>query len=149
LTCVPVTSVGEGDSWFFPFCENVFVPGESRYLTSSFSGSYTLFICTGGGHVSFRVVNVTWIDLHPLAFILHFLNQFWIASRSVCSFCEAMAGSLSVASTAVSSAKVAVVDSGEVGWSAVYIRYNNDPRTLPWYACVDWGQFCELGFNLY
>jgi hypothetical protein len=66
-------------------------------------------------HVPFHVVNVSWIDLHPLAFILHFLIQFWIASRLVCSFCEAMAGSLSVASTAVSSAKVAVIDSDEVG----------------------------------
>jgi hypothetical protein len=37
-----------------------------------------------------------------------------------------------VASTAVSSAKVAVVDSGEVGRSAVYSRYNNGHRTLPW-----------------
>jgi hypothetical protein len=43
-----------------------------------------------------------------------------------------MAGSLSMATTAVSSAKVAVVDSGEVGRSAVYSRYNNGPRTLPW-----------------
>jgi hypothetical protein len=44
-----------------------------------------------------------------------------------------MAGSLSVATTAVSSAKVAkVVDSGEVGSSAMYSRYNNGPRTLPW-----------------
>jgi hypothetical protein len=34
--------------------------------------------------------------------------------------------------TAVSSAKVAVVDSGEVDRSAVYSRYNNGPRTLPW-----------------
>jgi hypothetical protein len=32
---------------------------------------------------------------------------------------------------AVSSAKVAVVDSGEVGRSKVYSRYNNAPRTLP------------------
>jgi hypothetical protein len=54
-----------------------------------------------------------WIALHLLAFILHFLNQFWIENRLVCSFCEAIAGSLSVASTAVSSANVAVVDSGE------------------------------------
>jgi hypothetical protein len=61
-----------------------------------------------------------------------FLNQFWIASRSVCSLCDTMAGSLSVATTAVSLAKVAVVDSGEVGRSAVYSRYNNGPRTLPW-----------------
>jgi hypothetical protein len=44
----------------------------------------------------FRVVNFTWIDLDPLAFILHFFNQFWIASRLVCSFCEAMAGSPSI-----------------------------------------------------
>jgi hypothetical protein len=40
-----------------------------------------------------------------------------------------MAGSESVAKTAVSSAKVAVVVSGEVGRSAVYRR---GPRTLPW-----------------
>jgi hypothetical protein len=37
-----------------------------------------------------------------------------------------------VAATAVLSAKVAVVDSDEVGRSAVYSRYNNDPRTLPY-----------------
>jgi hypothetical protein len=79
----------------------------------------------GGGHVSLSVVNVTWIDLDSLAFILHFLNQFWIASRSVCSFCEAMAGSLSLATSALSSAKVAAVDYGEVVRSAVYSRYNN------------------------
>jgi hypothetical protein len=66
------------------------------------------------GHVSFRVVNVTWIDLDPLAFVLHFLNQFWIASRLVCSFCRAVAGSLSVDTR-----------------SAVYSRYNNSPRALP------------------
>jgi hypothetical protein len=35
----------------------------------------------GGGHVSLRMVNVTWIDLDPLAFILHFLNQFRIVYR--------------------------------------------------------------------
>jgi hypothetical protein len=34
--------------------------------------------------------------------------------------CEAMAGSLSVVTTAVSLAKVAVVVSGEVGRSAIY-----------------------------
>jgi hypothetical protein len=43
-----------------------------------------------------------------------------------------MPGSLSVASPAVSSAYVAVVDSVVVGRSAVYSRYNNGPRTLPW-----------------
>jgi hypothetical protein len=60
-----------------------------------------------------------------------------------------MAGSQSEASTALS-AKVAVVDSGEVGKSAVYRRYNNGPRTLPWRTprieCVE---LCVLGFNLY
>jgi hypothetical protein len=76
-------------------------------------------------------VNVTWIDLQPSVFVLHFFNQFWIASRLVCSFCEAMAGTLSMASTAVSLAKVAVVDSGQIGRSAVYIRFNYGPRTLP------------------
>jgi hypothetical protein len=77
-------------------------------------------------------VNVTWIDLDLLAFIIHFLYQFWIASRLVCSFCEAMAGSLPLAITVLLSAKVAVVDFGEVGRSAVYIRYNNGPRALAW-----------------
>jgi hypothetical protein len=72
-----------------------------------------------------------WINLDPLALILHFLNQFWIASRLVCSLCEAMAGSLAMTSTAILLAKVAVIDSGEVGRSAVYSRYNNCPRTLP------------------
>jgi hypothetical protein len=43
-----------------------------------------------------------------------------------------MAGSLSVANTAVSSANVAVVDSVGVGGCAVYSRYNSGPRTLPW-----------------
>jgi hypothetical protein len=76
-------------------------------------------------------VNVTWIELDPLASILHFLNHFWIASRLVCSFCDAIAGSLSVASTAVSPAEVAVIDSGEVGGSTVYSSYNNGPSTLP------------------
>jgi hypothetical protein len=86
----------------------------------------------GGRHVSFYVVNVTLANLDPLAFVLHFLSQYWIAARLICSFCEAMAGSLSVASAAAVSAKVAVADYGEVGRCAVHGRYNNDPRTLPW-----------------
>jgi hypothetical protein len=36
-----------------------------------------------------------------------------------------------MATTVVSSAKVAVVDSGKVRRPAVYNRYNNGPRTLP------------------
>jgi hypothetical protein len=77
-------------------------------------------------------VNVTRINLDLLSVLLNFLNEFWIAGRLVCSLCEAIAGSLSMATTAVSSAKVAVVDSGEVGRSTVYSRYKNAPRTLPW-----------------
>jgi hypothetical protein len=46
--------------------------------------------------VYLRVINVTWIDLDSLTSILHFLNESWIASRSVYSFCEVMVGSLSV-----------------------------------------------------
>jgi hypothetical protein len=93
-----------------------------RYLTSSSWGSCTLFIWTGG-HVSLRVVNVMWIDLDSLALLLHFLNKFWTAVRLVCSFWETMTRSLSVASPAVSSAKFTVVDSGEVGRSAVYCKF--------------------------
>jgi hypothetical protein len=41
-----------------------------------------------------------------------------------------MAGSLSVANTAVLSTNVDVVDSGEVGRFVVYKRYNNGPRVF-------------------
>jgi hypothetical protein len=41
--------------------------------------------------------------------------------------------------TAVSSAKVAVMESGEVGRSAVYRRY----------SCVDRGKVCEVGVDFY
>jgi hypothetical protein len=37
-----------------------------------------------------------------------------------------------MAMTAVSSAKVAVIESGEVGRSAVYRRYSKGPRMLLW-----------------
>jgi hypothetical protein len=70
--------------------------------------------------------------LGSVSFHSPFLNHFWIASRSVCNLCETMAGSRSVAITAVSSAKFAVVDCDAVGRSAVYSRYNNGLRTLPW-----------------
>jgi hypothetical protein len=72
----------------------------TKYLTSSPWGSCTTFIWTGG-YVSLQVVNVTWTYLDLLAFILHILNQFWITARLVCRFLEAMASSLSMASTAV------------------------------------------------
>jgi hypothetical protein len=84
-----------------------------------------LFIQTIG-HVPLRLVNVTWTDLRALACIRHFWSQFWIARRWVWSFWEATAGLLSVVRTAVSSANVAMVV-GEVGRSAVYMRYSNSP----------------------
>jgi hypothetical protein len=116
------------------------VPDKSlRYLIFYSLGSCTLFIWTRG-HISLCVVNVMWIDWDPLTIILHFLNQFWTASRLICSLCEAMAGSLSVATAAVLSAKVAVADFGEVGRSAVYSRYSNGPRTLPFVKLALTGQ---------
>jgi hypothetical protein len=65
------------------------------------------------------MVNVMYVDLDPLAFIIHFASQLCIASKIGCSLLKAIAGSLSVAITAVSSAKVADVVSGEIGRSAV------------------------------
>jgi hypothetical protein len=85
---------------------------------------------TGGGGGSALCGECEWTDLDLLAFILHVFSQFWVAARLVCSFCEALAGSLSVTSTAVSLANV-VVDSDVFGRSALYSRYNNGFRTLP------------------
>jgi hypothetical protein len=46
----------------------------ARYLTSSFwEELHTVYM--GRGHVSLRVVNVTWIDLDSMAFILHFYTS--------------------------------------------------------------------------
>jgi hypothetical protein len=86
-------------SWFSP-----------RYSISPSWESCTLFVWTGE-QVSLVIVNVAWTDLDPLAFILQFLNRFYITSRLVCSFFEAMSGSLSVATTAV---PLANVDYGSV-----------------------------------
>jgi hypothetical protein len=62
------------------------------------------------------------VNLDSLAFILHVASQLCIASKLACSLLEAMAGSLSVAVTAVSSAKVADAVSGEIGGFAVNSR---------------------------
>jgi hypothetical protein len=56
--------------------------------------------------------------LGSITFYSPFLNQFSIAASLVFS-------------TAVSSTKVALVDSGQAGRSAVYSRNNNGPRALP------------------
>jgi hypothetical protein len=66
-----------------------------------------------------REGNVYWWVCFLVSGLRNFLNQFWIARNSVCSFCGAMAWSLSVTSTAESSSDCAVVDSAEVGRSAV------------------------------
>jgi hypothetical protein len=62
-----------------------------------------------------------------------FLDPDLDSERWIRSFWEATAGTLSVARTAVSSAKVALVVVAEVGRSEyTYMRYSNGPRTLPW-----------------
>jgi hypothetical protein len=50
-----------------------------------------------------------------------------------------------MATTALLTAKVAVADSGGVGWSAVYSKYNG-PRRLPWVtpALTDDSSVCSV-----
>jgi hypothetical protein len=59
------------------------------------------------------------VDLDRVAFFLDLASQLYIVQKLVCNLHEAMAESFYVAITAVSSAKVADVDSGEIGRSAV------------------------------
>jgi hypothetical protein len=68
------------------------------------------------------------VKMQPEILDISIFNHFCIAGKLVCSLCETIAGSLSVASTAVSSPKVAVIDFGEVGRSAVYSRHNKGPQ---------------------
>jgi hypothetical protein len=117
--------------WKYLCQVNLLTRCSTRYSTPFAWGSCTLSMWTEE-HISLRVVKVTSVDLEALAFILHLLSQHWIIRRLVCSSCEAMAGSLSMTITEVSSAKVAVVESGEVVRSEVYKRYRSGPRTLPW-----------------
>jgi hypothetical protein len=125
---------GGRHSQFLPFCEYIFAPGKSpvevqpEILDIFLRKVYFMWT---GGQVSFRVVNVTWTDLGSLAFILHLFNHFRIASRLVCSFCEAMPGSLSVANTGVSSSNVTVVDSVEVGRSQCIAGITVAPANCP------------------
>jgi hypothetical protein len=67
------------------------------------------------------------MGLDLLASTLHFVSQFCITRSLDCNLLEAVAGLLSMARTAVSSAKVADVVSDEVGRLAVNSKYNNDP----------------------
>jgi hypothetical protein len=59
-----------------------------RYLPSSFWEICTFFIWTGG-HISLRVVNVTWIVLDPLDLILHSLNMHCSVNNCRCRICFA------------------------------------------------------------
>jgi hypothetical protein len=62
--------------------------------------------------VRFSSCRECYVDrLESVSFYSSFLNHFWIASRLICSFCEAMDVSLSMVTTALSSAKFAAVDS--------------------------------------
>jgi hypothetical protein len=118
-----------------------------RYLTSSsWWDLYVIYMYQGPCFPS--CVNVMWTDLDPWAFILLFSNQFWIAASLVCSLCEAMAGSLYVAATAILLANVTLVDCGEVGRSEVYSRYNRGPRTLPCDMPTLTGLMCWNPFNI-
>jgi hypothetical protein len=112
------------------------------------AGKLHMFMWTGE-HIPVRVVNVTWTDLSSFACMRHLWSQVWSALRWVWSFWEAMTESLYVARIAVSSAKVAVVVAGEVGRSAVYMRFRNGPRTLP-YGTPAWivGRGCWAEPNL-
>jgi hypothetical protein len=68
------------------------------------------------------------MDLDSLALTLPSMSQFCIARRLDCNLLQAVAGLLSMARTAVSSAKVADVVSDYVGKSAMNSEYSNDPR---------------------
>jgi hypothetical protein len=68
----------------------------------------------------------------------HLWSRVWIALRWFWSFREAVAGSLSDARIAVSSAKVAVVVAGEVGRSAMYDIEERPENTALWNTGVDW-----------
>jgi hypothetical protein len=113
---------GEGYFNLFQFYENVFASGKSTIKVQP----EILAI--------FFLGELYMVRLGSVSFYSPFLKEvlLWVGSRLVCSFCEEMAGSLSMASNAVSSVNVAVVDSGEVSRSAVHNRYNNDPSALPW-----------------
>jgi hypothetical protein len=86
-----------------------------RKITLSVSTRRQFYLCTN---------NVVQTALDSLAYILHFFNNFWTASRLVCSLCEAMPGSLAVANTVVESANVAVVDSIDFGGFEVSSNYS-------------------------
>jgi hypothetical protein len=112
----------EGDTKLFTFCKNVVVTGKS-----SVEMKFKVF-----DMVLLRDLHIIYMDrwarfasrserhmdrLSFISFNSPIFSQDWIARRVVWSFWEAVAESLSAATTAVSSAKEAVKKSGEVGRS--------------------------------
>jgi hypothetical protein len=94
-----------------------------KYFTSVCTGIWMLLIVVGGQFVCF-IVNVICEDFVWFNLIFHLSNHSCRKSRWCWSFCDANAGSLSMARRAVSSVKVAIVVLLVVGKSAVYIKYS-------------------------
>jgi hypothetical protein len=101
----------------------------SRYFTLVRTGNCTSFIVTRG-KTARVVVNVTWEDFSWLILILHVSNHSCRRSRWVWRCWDATSWSEWVASSPVSSEKVAMVVWSVVGRSAVKTRYSRGPRTL-------------------
>jgi hypothetical protein len=59
-----------------------------------------------------------------------------------------MPGTLSVATTVVLSAKVAVVNSGEVDRSAALMRYSSGPSTLHWGTPMFMGESSVYSYSI-
>jgi hypothetical protein len=97
---------GERHFQLLPFCEYVFGPGKSPVkvqpeILDSFllRKVYIDHVDCWAGLSSCG--DVSWADLDLLAFILNLFNHFCVSSRLICSFFEAVPGSLYVANTAV------------------------------------------------
>ena len=84
-----------------------------------------------GGHMFLRIVNVTCTNLAWFTFILLRVYHSTRELRWVCRCRVADTGSSLTNSTATSSANDAVVVLPALGMSAVKIKNNNVPRTLP------------------
>jgi hypothetical protein len=82
--------------------------------------------------VPLRVVNVTWTDCGRWLAFATVGARFGLREDGFEVSGRLRRDHLPVARTAVSSENVAMVGVGEVGRSAVYLRYNNGPRTLSW-----------------
>jgi hypothetical protein len=90
----------------------MFVPGKSPVKVQCIV--YIVYIVYMDQGTRFSLCGESGVDqLGSISLYSPFVNQFWIVARLVCSFFEAVSGSLSVANITILSAEVAVVDSGE------------------------------------